>query len=439
MTLPRLMPSNSSLLRLFRAVLLLCPLTPLLHGADPLMDRTQTELSRWQPRLPETTAKNAIPNSSFELASYGWSSLGEPAGWSTGLSSLYGTVTERESHEGRRSLEIVLGPGKTPVASFDVWPAATTVQHSPIAMNLGWITIKPGETYTLSAYMKANRPGIPARLVMRFGNDLSASPSPHNEEKTVTLTEKWERYSFTFKANDVSVCVGVGPDLRNQPDAEATVWIDAVQFERSDRATAYTPHADLEVSLDSGRLGHLYSVGSPVTLRLAVSNRAARSTEVNVSVSLTDYFDEPVPGFQHTVRVDAKGEIEESIPLPPPGPGYYRLHAKITAPGLNDEIRFPLALIHEFAGSDALFGLNHPTPTIELMDQFRRAGVLWGRDWSCDWHQVEPQQDVFDWAESDRQIARLEQSGWKIMSMLPGFPSTKWSSSVPADHVVPPG
>jgi len=425
-------------LRSLTIVLSLVPLIPV-RAADPLMDRTSTEKSRWQPRLPLTDAKNLVPNSSFELGSAGWLSMGELTGWGGELSSLHGTITEREKFDGRRSLEVPLGPGKTPITSFDCWPAATVVQHSPLAMNVGWITVKPGETYTLSAYMKASRSGIPARLVVRLGDDLSPNPTPRNEEKSVTLTDRWERYSFTVTANDVSLFVGVGPDMRARPDESVTVWIDAVQFERNHQATAYAPRANLEVALESGRLGNVYSAGSPATLRLSAVNHSAQTADLDLTVELTDYFDEPVPGLNHTAKVAGRDEFSQEIPLPLPGPGYYRLSAKIVSTGLNQETRFPLAVVHEYSQSDSIFGLNHPPATEELMNQYRRAGVLWGRDWSSDWHQVEPEKNVFDWSEPDRQIARLEREGWKIMPLIPAFPSTKWSSSVPADFVIPPG
>lgn len=418
--------------------LLMGSLLPL-RAADPIIDSSRRELSRWQPRLPETAATNLVPNSSFELGATGWSSLGERTGWNGSFSSLYGTITGREHHDGRLSLEVPLGPGRTPVTTFDCWPAASVVQHAPLAVNLGWITIQPGETYTLSAYMKASRAGVPARLVVRLGDDLSPNPQPRNEEKAVALTTSWQRYSFTVTAKDVSVCVGLGPDLRAQPDTEATVWIDAVQFERGGQATPYTPQAELEVALETAHFGNVYPAGTAPTLRLAALNRTGAPADVAVTVTLTDYFDEPVPGSSHTARVAAGATLDERIPLSLPGPGYYRLHATVTGPGLTQDIRFPLAVVHEQTGDDALFGLNHPPPTLELMNQFRRAGVLWGRDWSCDWHQVEPQQDVFAWEESDRQIDRLDRAGWQTLTLLPGFPSTRWASSVPDDFVIPPG
>ncbi|MFZ0009269.1 MAG: hypothetical protein WAK94_13605, partial [Steroidobacteraceae bacterium] len=191
---------------------------------------------QWQPRLPLTDANNLIPNSGFELGTSGWSSLGETSPGNGNFFSLFGVVTAADKYEGRHSLEIDLGPGKNPVIYYDSTPVKSVVQLAPLAVSLGWITVKAGETYTLSAYMKSRRSGVPARLVMRFGGKILPQPEPKNLEKAVTLTNEWARYSFTAKATDTSVCVGFGPDLRAQPDAAATVWIDAVQLERGAQA-----------------------------------------------------------------------------------------------------------------------------------------------------------------------------------------------------------
>ncbi|MDB6168506.1 MAG: hypothetical protein JWM88_1370 [Verrucomicrobia bacterium] len=403
-----------------------------------LSDPPPPVAARWQPRLPPTDARNLVPNSGFELGGAGWSSLGESTGWSGDLSSLFGTVTAAEKFEGGQSLEVVLGPGRTPVTYYDCWPATTVVQLAPLAVNLGWITVTPGETYTLSAYLKADRAGVPARLVMRFGGDPAPDPTPANSEKAVTLTDKWERYSFTFKATSVSVCVGVGPDLRGHPDAKARVWIDAVQFEPGSQPSDYAPRAPLEASVDSGRFGNVFSAGAPVTLRVAAVNRSGKPADIAVAVSLTDYFDAGLPEQRYVIHAPPGRSVCEEIPVTVPGTGYYRVTAVATAGELHHESSFPMAVVQEYQSPRTLFGLNHAPTNPDLLRQFRRAGIFWAREWSLDWQEVQPKPGAFRWEEADRQVGRLEQAGWKVLALLPAFASAKWASSMPPDiHIVP--
>lgn len=392
---------------------------------------------RWQPRVPSIDTKNLVPNSGFETGSFGWSSLGKKVGWSAGLSSLFGKVTTAEKFEGSHSLEIALGPGKTATTYFDVLPAETVHQHAPLATNLGWISVTPGDTYTLSAYMKASRTGVPAKFMVRFGGKIIPTPEVTTEEKAVTLSTEWTRYAFTFQATQADVFVGVGPDLTSQPDTEATVWIDAVQLEKRGEASAYAPRAAVEVAVESGRFGNVYPMDVPPNLTFRAVNRTGKAVELEVALELRDYFDAALPEIRHRVTVPAKGSVSEPIELKVPGAGYYKLTATTTGEGVNEVVRFPLALIHEYKKADGPFGMNHPPATEEMMEQLRRIGVVWARNWSLDWNEVEPRRDEFVWDEADRQVSRVKAAGWNELALLPAFASTRWSTELPPDFDVP--
>jgi hypothetical protein len=398
------------------------------------------QIPQWQPRLPPTAAKNLIPNSGFELGSFGWSSLGEVTAWGGEFSSLYGTVTDTEKFEGNQSLEIALGPGKTPVTYFDGWPAASVVQYAPLVVNLGWMTVQPGETYALSAYMKADRSGVPAKLVMRFGGEVLPNPAQANTnvEKEFTLTRDWARYTFVLTARDCSVCIGIGPDLRTQPDIATKVWIDAIQFERNGQASVYAPREMVETAIESGRFGNVFTADEPASVRFVAVSQSPSIVTLNVAVSLRDYFDAALPETRYSFNVPAGGRTTQSIPLKVPGPGFYRLTATTTSDGMKQETDFPLSVIYEYDQADAPFGVNHPPTTVGMLNQLRRAGILWGRNWSADWNQVEPRPNSFEWEQPDQHIARLKKAGWQILTLLPAFSSAKWASELPPDAVIPP-
>ena len=186
---------------------------------------------RWNPPIPSIGSTNLVPNSGFELGPEGWSTLGKRTAWGGDLCGLFGEVQKGGAREGDNCLRIELGPGKTVTTYYDGWPPGHTVQSAPLAANIGWMDIKQGETYTLSAYMRADRPAVQAQLAIRFGVDVATAPSPSKKTKTVTLSEDWARYAFTLQAEDEDAHIAIGPDLDRAPDAAATVWVDAVQFQ----------------------------------------------------------------------------------------------------------------------------------------------------------------------------------------------------------------
>ena len=105
---------------------------------------------------------------------------------------------------------------------------------------------KVGSTYTLSAYMKADRPGVKITL--------SASPYADDKklEKTVTLTQDWQRYEYTYTRTRNSLYTDMlFFDLQNR----GVVWIDAVQLEPGDKATPFRlANADARLTVHEGNV-----------------------------------------------------------------------------------------------------------------------------------------------------------------------------------------
>jgi hypothetical protein len=77
--------------------------------------------------------------------------------------------------------------------------------------------------------------------------------------------------------------------------------------------------------------------------------------------------------------------------------------------------------------------MNHAYPWPHLLDLCRKAGLIWVRDWSCKWHEVEPEPGRFTFAETDMQIDRPRSHGLEVLGLAP-FPSSYWSSSAPGDY-----
>jgi hypothetical protein len=110
--------------------------------------------------------------------------------------------------------------------------------------------------------------------------------------------------------------------------------------------------------------------------------------------------------------------------------GFLRLHAKLTVDGVATERTVRLAFIPIFQGNESRFGVNHAYPWPHLLDLSRKAGLLWFRDWSLKWQDVEPEKGRFTFAETDAQIDRPLGHGLRVLGLLP-FPSSNWSSSAP--------
>ena len=105
---------------------------------------------------------------------------------------------------------------------------------------------KVDSTYTMSAYMKADRPGV------KVG--LKASPYSQDRklEKIVTLTKDWKRYEYTYKRTRNSLYTDM---LYFALKNRGIVWIDAVQLEQGTKATPFQmANSDAHLTVHEGNV-----------------------------------------------------------------------------------------------------------------------------------------------------------------------------------------
>lgn len=401
----------------------------------PIIAEAQQELTRprMNPRVPDVGTNNLLPNSSFECGEFGWSSIGRRTAWGGDLCGLYGEIDAAQAYDGHHSLKVELGPGKTPVTHFDGWPADRVVQAAPLAGNIGWLDAKVGEVMTLSVFMKASRPDVQARLAFFFGPDPRVSAYDlATESALVVVDEAWKRYEFTFAATSPDVFIAVGPDLTGSPDAAATLWIDAVQVEWNDHATEYAPRQPIELGYQSRHFANVYPAGEPVVLDFTGRSTRGAAT-IPVTVTLEDYFGRPLEQTKAAIAVDAEGSGHAPIELPVDAPGFYRgtVAWNIGDHELSETIR--LVSLPPFNHRNSVLGVNHAPPTDDLCRMLAKAGILWVRDCSFGWDQLEPVEGQLDFTSSDHQVDRVLASGLKVMALLPAFASAAWASEAPAD------
>jgi hypothetical protein len=373
------------------------------------------------PLIATEGRKNLVPNSSFECGSAGWGSLTERLGWGN-LNGLVGEIDRHEAKDGRASLKIALNEKTTPVFYFDYFNMQRTPAKMPLAGNVGWIPVETGRELTLSAWLKADREGVPAVLAVYFGE----SPAM----KTVTLGREWKRYAFTVKARGAHCFVAIGPDLRKQTPAEATVWIDGVQLERGAAATEYAPADAVEIVVETEDGGRIYKDGTDLKLVATASNAGDRPTTASVTVRFEDFFDRPAGEKKAVLTLAPKGRAEAKIETGLQKKGFYRALIRSEAGGRVRESKLRLAIVAPYTGADSFFGMNHAHPWNSMVELAKLAGITWMRDWSLKWQDVEPEPGKFTFAEADAQIERPRGLGESMDLLLP-FPSANWASAAP--------
>lgn len=384
---------------------------------------------KFQPRLPGTAAKNLVPNGSFECGADGWLSLGQALSFGGNVAGLYGSIESGHAAEGRRAFRLKLGPGATPESYFDCWSPQHVVQGRLLTANCGWIEVEAGQAYTLSAYMRSDKPGTKGILQFNFNSDARKDVRPLSKE--VALTEKWQRYSYTVNAPEDSVYVAVGPDVRNAPaSASITFWTDAVQLEAGETATPFEAREPVELGFNSGRYGNVFAAGRPVVINVSAKNASRAPVNLTVNVRLTDYWDRPLPKPAFSLAAPARGSSTRPLSLDLP-PGFYRAHFSWTTGGCESSRAMPLAVIKPYPHDDSPFGLNHGPTTSEACHQIKQAGITWVRDWAVNWEWAEPEPGKLSFAKIDPHLARLHAAGMNVLSLLPSNPSTSWASEAP--------
>jgi hypothetical protein len=397
------------------------------------VDRSQSPLHPGNV-IPAAGHKNLIPNANFECDTDGWGSAewDRAAHWGGPMNRLFGELDRAEPRDGTRSLKIEVSPQTQPVSFFDYYDLCRMPVRAPLAANVGFIEIEPGKPYTFSAYMKAKETGTPARLAVRYFQGGAAS-------KLVRLTTEWQRYSLTFTPQARWCYVLAGPDLcpggdNANPPQSATVWLDALQLERGEKASEFTPRSPVEFGIITQKPGNVFDWDEPIRFQFSLRRTESGGPEdVKVDLRLEDFSGRDVFTWKPAERFPAGQPGTEHVSLGPDPTcrGFLRLTARMTAGNDVQEHSLRLAVIPKYRQTDSRFGVNHAYPWPHLLDLSRQAGLVWVRDWSLKWQEVEAKQGQFNFAETDFQIDRPREHGLQVLGLLP-FPSANWSSSAPA-------
>ena len=405
---------------------------------DDVVLAESAEGQEWFPQISTQGVKNFVPNSSFECGTANWGSFTYGlSGWAGNLYRLEGESDGTVAQHGRHSLKIALTPNTLPVFFFDYYDPIRQPVRRVLAANQGWFRVTPGEMLTLSAFLRADAEGVAAQLA------ANEAPS-HLLRKQVTVGKEWQRHEFTFTPEQPFLFIAVGLDLEASKRDAATLWLDAVQLERGDHATAYEPRQPIESFIDSGATGNIFTnPAAGLTFSIKAFNNADQPQTLRGMLQVTDFFNHWVLAKEHVVTMPA----HEGSSLAPRGickgrQGFFRAtwESFTPSPPLSQQpepvstLRCALITPAGKDLADSPLGFNHAYPWDFLVRLARDAGIVWWRDWSAKWQTVEPEKGKFDFTAADPQIQRVLNLDSQVEVLLP-FPSASWSTTARAEEV----
>jgi len=287
------------------------------------------------------------------------------------------------------------------------------------------VELKRDRKYTVSAWMKADRPGMKAALFCGettwSGEDWDSFP----------VTTEWKRYHFSFAPSDFKksgfylTWVGLASDCK-----EGSLWIDAVQLEEGELSD-FQPAAPAEYGVEATSREKLFEAGQPCGAVLRVRNNSRTSLSVKVPYVIKDYWDQTVRSGAISVSVPAQSTAAYPVAIGQLPNGYYR--GVFTPPGAGTK--------------EMIFGVYQPQPITPLPDDWplachndptplvRKLGFGAVRAFEIfEFSEIAPEKGKFTFARADRMVEQAQQCGLTIMPILGEF---RWPSYRPQPPIPP--
>ncbi|HUV38393.1 MAG TPA: endo-1,4-beta-xylanase, partial [Planctomycetota bacterium] len=164
-------------------------------------------------------------------------------------------------------------------------------------------------------------------------------------------------------------------------------------------------------------------------VNVCVHNAGDVEKTVALKLTVTDYFDRVVAGKELRLNLAPHATAERTEDVLPKSRGFFKVRATLDGNELRRNLR--VAVIPKYTRTDSVIGINHAYGCDALVKACVDAGILWDRDWSFKWEDVERERGTFDFTEIDPQVDRERRLGHVVLGLVP-FPSANWSSSAPA-------
>ena len=390
---------------------------------------------QWNPQLNTKDITNYIPNSSFECGNASWGSYSPEIKGEENIYRLIGELDNTTAAHGKTSLLLDLSEKILPVQYLD-YPASKRAIKCVLAANCGWIPVEKGNTYTLSAFMKADKPGVTGHLLVR---EVEGVKNRADQRKNAALTTKWARYSFTIKAakDYVFVCAGFYPGEIK----EAKIWIDAVQFEKGEKTSEYQTALPLEIAASTEAPGNIFTceqIPFDMPLQIKCFNNTGTPQNAKTIISVKDFFDKEVICKEIEILPQANSGESKTVLLPMEKYGFYNITVSLLVGGiLKEDLTQKLrCAVLKPVEADSRFGMNQVYPWTFLLDLAKKAGISWWRNWSVQWDIVQEKSSAsFNFAKPDVQVDYVIKEEGKVLVLFP-FPSSSWSRETGIDPVI---
>lgn len=354
---------------------------------------------------PKTGGKRNLlgQGSGFEVGPHGMNAYHAESWWFGWIDpAIQPAFDDTTAHSGRYSLRF------------------TAQDYSKVALhethNRVWfcpIQLDKDKTYTVSAWMKADR--------QNFFASLSCAEY-EGQSKTFAVDTEWRRYTLTFKPdfprrkeNYCRIFVNVGSSM-----LDGTLWVDDVQLEEGDTATDYEGEpVEFGAALESpGDKLLLKSRLGDYSFTLRFRNNTGADVERSVKYTIKDYWDKERAAGDVAAVIPANGNHLENLPVPALPCGYYRAYFTTADDELYDEI---------------IFGIYEPMQYQEKLPKdwplgchdsgcepiLRALGFGWVRpfhDFSM--KKIVPEPDVVTFANADKIMARADAAKLNLMPIL---------------------
>ncbi len=196
---------------------------------------------------PRLDPKNLLPNASFELP------LGEYAGQTTNWADLFNPLTV--SLASTRQQPKLWPPQRektaAPHGSYSVRiPLESSPQGFQGHFTSPLIRVRPGQSYTLSAFARSDSPSASIQLAL-WNRSLDWSQSPEIQSQAFPLTSSWQQYEASFVIAPYFNRAVV--DLVATDRAEGAVWVDTIQLEEGSLASEFQTRYPVKAFLTGKR------------------------------------------------------------------------------------------------------------------------------------------------------------------------------------------
>ena len=387
-----------------------------MHVAETNKDKVVVNPIRLQMvRNTEPAAeRNIIRNSSFEAGIDGWGTAA--------FDHNVVMIDKTEAWHGTASARIDLDRTALPPGYTD-YPKARKVSFTNVkCVTKGWMRFEAGKQYTLSVFLRADRPDRKVNIGVFFMTGEKPTQS-------VSVGDKWQRYVLSFTAPDLFGFVGVSSETE---DSAATLWLDAVQLEKGASASEFASRYPLELAFHTERPGGVFYAGEDVVLQLDTWFRNA-SVNADVAVRVTDH--QGNTAYRDTLSLSARSPCA-GLRNPVRANGHYTVSAEVKGDGFGYTVEAPFVIVFPYAKTygnrDARFGTNHPYYSDLLQETAQDAGIYWVRDWTLKWDNVEPEQGAWDFSGPELFFDRARRLNLHVQAILPD-PSSSWASSGPPE------